>query len=364
MSPGSFHPLHRSLFSTSLIVLLLALFTAGVSQAADQDDEEAPPADLAAEQGFNAPWTPLQLAIMGNSKLFSRQTPVYGMGLGLVGVDQGNMVGLSMAPAYSSTDDITLGLQISAGMNNVRSRARATTQISPWNIAERRSNGIMIGAINMGRRDYTGLQLGAFSSYSRGNISGMQIAGYSSSTEASGTAVQMAGFRTTSGSDFNGLQIAGSTARSEGSMGGLQLSAFSSSVSKTATGCQLALIFNTSDHLRGIQMGGVYNNSNQLNGIQATVGYNEAASTRRTTSRGVMLAGLKNRSRTTLSGGQLALMNRAGQLRGVQIGLVNRSTRMNGIQIGLINFHRGSLSMPLINIRRSIEGDDAPETEE
>ncbi|MCC5875452.1 MAG: hypothetical protein JJU11_04450 [Candidatus Sumerlaeia bacterium] len=350
-----FHSTGRMAFAT--LALLLFLQTAG-AYADDGVEESSPQPDPAAQQGFSAPWTPLQLAIMGGSKLFDRETPVYGLGLGLIGVDQGNMVGLSMAPAYSSTDDMTVGLQLSAGMNNVRSRARATAQVAPWNIAERRSNGMMLGVVNMGRREYTGLQLGALSNSARGNIAGLQIAGYSSTSEAKGNALQLAGFRSTTGSDFTGVQIAGSTARSDGAMGGIQLSGFSSFASDEATGCQLALIFNSTNHLRGLQLGGVYNNSNQLDGIQMTVGYNESGSARRTTSRGMMLAGLTNRSRTTLSGGQIALMNTASQLRGFQFGLVNRSTRMNGVQIGLINFHRGSLSMPLVNIRWSIDGDD------
>ena len=54
-------------------------------------------------------------------------------------------------------------------------------------------------------------------------------------------------------------------------------------------------------------------------------------------SAGVQLPGLYNGAKAHLSGVQVGLVNRAGDVEGVQLGLVNMAENMYGVQIGLWN---------------------------
>jgi hypothetical protein len=67
--------------------------------------------------------------------------------------------------------------------------------------------------------------------------------------------------------------------------------------------------------LAGLLLGG-FNQANAVRGVQIAGWYNEA---------------------DTVSGGQLAVLNRAEEATGVSIGLVNRARRIQGLQVGLIN---------------------------
>lgn len=350
--------IRRVMLVRFMVLLCLAISTDLLAE--EQAGREPTPSR---DQGYSAPFTPLQLAIMGESKLFTTTTPVYGLGLGLVGVHQGPTVGLVLAPIYTSTERQYLTIQLAPIFNNVRSSSHGTLQLSGWNTVDGHASGLMAGVLNTVNRSYTGLQLGVVNSFARGGVLGLQLAGVMATTDAQSLGVQLAGFRTENNNSSWGIQIAGSNVQSHMHFTGIQLAGFSSSTGRNMRGGQFGLFATSTDLLSGIQLGGLYNNNAQMKGLQATLGINEAASSSRNNSTGVMLAGLQNSSRTTLTGAQVASYNKARELKGIQFGLVNRSTRLNGIQIGLINFHRGRLAMPLVNLGWSI-GDEIPDEDE
>jgi hypothetical protein len=227
------------------------------------------PAVLADEGWLAAPFTPLQLSIAGGeSQLFERQVPVYGLRLSALHGSQSRVVGLDLG-AFNDADSLT-GLGLGA-VNSAGDEAKGAVQLGLGNMSRGPLTGVQLGMFNGALDDAIGVQLGAMNH--AGTLSGLQLSVLNDTGSMTGASIGVcnrargeslgAQIGVVCGyvkGDFEGLQTGGANLI-RGELTGVQIGALNST--EGGEGFQLGFV-NHAKSFRGLQVGILNFNENGL----------------------------------------------------------------------------------------------------
>ena len=276
---------------------------------------------------------------------WSSDQDVYGLGLGVLGIEADNVVGLELALGISGTQDSTWGIQ--TGIVGAESRNIYGVQVGGLVALTESLYGVQVGGFITGTKTGCGITAASTlnmicpdtgpSRYPPGAFSGIQLAGLHNAVfdTTRFTGIQVAGLAnvSTNVTDMVDIQIAGlfNFVFDTTDFFGVQIAGFVNATHERIAGLQLAGFGNIAKDITGMQIG-LINAADELHGLQL---------------------GLWNRSRGHAVG-QIGLVNTAEDLHGLQLGLWNRARGGAGVQIGLVNGFGPSDDtswLPLINAR-------------
>ena len=199
-----------------------------------------------------------------------------------------------------------------------------------------------------------GFQFG-FKNYERKKVGGTQISLFKnySATKMSGSQFSLLGFNRIQ-NDIDGLQFALFSNVGTKNIGMGQISLISNFSRKNLNGVQTTVFLNNAKNISGLQLGivntikgtgrglqvGAYNLSKAFYGIQYGTIFNYSRYMEGICAANVICV------TDTMSGVQIAPINKAKIMNGLQIGLINVSDTMNGLSLGLINYsNNGQLTL-------------------
>jgi len=231
-------------------------------------------------------------------KPYHVQTDVYGLSVGLLGMDDYKVTGIQLSSLFN-TADIVHGAQTSLFFN--RTESLSGIQFSLGINSHKEAHGICIAGLGNGA----------------GKMTGMQIAGLGNGASDNATGIQC-----TLG--INVVAYMGKS-RKNAPMSGIQVAGLLNYADEM-TGIQLSPVMNIAPNMRGAQIG-TWSNSNDMSGLQF---------------------GIANFAKE-LHGVQTGIFNMSKNAHGIQLGIVNHAENLKGIQIGLLNFKQGRF-FPLVMI--------------
>ncbi len=191
-----------------------------------------------------------------------------------------------------------------------------------FGINKRASDSTLVSKMDIGLLSNTdslcGIQLGAFTSVIRRDVTGVNIGG----------------LFTLTGNDATGVQICGAV----------------NSVVGEIRGAQLSFISNIAHSMKGLQIAGFTNiSTTPFRGIQFSVVTNISMGVKR----GLQFCSIANICSSYMRGLQIGAYNYADTVNGSQLGLLNVCiSHPRGVQIGLFNYSRDTLShkIGLVNV--------------
>ncbi|GAA0893113.1 hypothetical protein GCM10009122_27920 [Fulvivirga kasyanovii] len=199
---------------------------------------------------------------------------------------------------------------------------------------------IEVGGFSNLNTDYTrGLQFAALVNITGGNafarMSVKEVKKYEKEFEANLQGAQFSGLANITLTNVFGLQASGGVNLCGNALFGLQMAGMANVVKNYSFGVQVAGIYNSSvNAMDGVQIASLLNfTGGKLQGGQFGM-INSAQ----------LIEGKNSLNKTSATGLQVGLVNRAAKMNGFQIGLINFGGQMQGTQLGLINFYRGGKS--------------------
>ena len=337
----------RLAFFSSLLTATLLAATSVPAQSPAPAAAEEPASKPKADYGYPAAWTPFQLGVLERYQLFSRDTPVRGLRLGLLTAHNDDVSGASLSLVSNYAVEQR---GVEAALVNTATSSR----------------GIVVGGVNVtvapqdesAPSGFGGIGLAALVNSHSGDAAGIQAAGLANHTSGAMSGLQAAAVSCYAGEGASALQLAAIANTSTGPLRGGQLSAIYNYAQNEAVGFQMAGIVNLLEATPP---------SWQVDAGSGETRLVPAASPAGRT-RAVRVAGACNitdvpASIDTISvalgcnltrgdhlGAQLAAFNKARRTSGLQVGLLNDSEELRGVQIGLFNFRDGRMRWPLVNI--------------
>jgi hypothetical protein len=201
---------------------------------------------------------PLQLSLFAPIQLFSEETSIAGLRLGVFYTRNENMTGLDVGGLFSQTLGDMTGLQIGGanmtegevdgvqvGVVSSAGDARGV-QLGAVNLALGDVRGVGLGLVNFVHEDFTGWQTGLVNA-ADGEVRAFQVGLTNQMGDATGVQIGVAG----EAEKLVGLQLGGFNHVGEGS--GLQLGAFNVA-EEIDGGVQLGVI-NVTREMKGLQIG-------------------------------------------------------------------------------------------------------------
>lgn len=177
------------------------------------------------------------------------------------------------------------------------------------------------------------------------HISGLDLNAGVAVSSGDISAFQATGLYNQVGGRFQGLGLTGGLQNLKGDGVGFLFTLGANHVEGNFVGLQSAGLLNLNrNHFAGAQISGL---ANLNDGAGTFLQLASAANVNAGAFAGLQLSTFMNAANSTMSGGQIALLNFADNMSGFQVGAVNLARQYSGVQVGVLNYNKEFSGTPI-----------------